>query len=83
MKFDPLKEKYARDLFEDEIYKKLQEKEICFDYLSKGYFLTKQKQVKGFFGKRSLQALIKQYHLDESLLENYESYENDKSYISL
>lgn len=80
MKFDPLKEKYARDLFEDEIYKKLQEKEICFDYLGRGYFLTKQKQVRGFFGKKALQVLIKQYHLDESLLENYESYRSDKSY---
>jgi len=78
--FNPLKEKYKRDRFEDEIYKKLQEKEICFDYLSRGYFLTKQKQVKCFFGKRQLQAFVKKYNLNESLLENYENYERDKSY---
>jgi len=80
IKFDPLKEKYKRDRFEDEIYKKLQEKEICFDYLSRGYFLTKQKQVKCFFGKRQLQAFVKKYNLNENLLKNYESYEKDKSY---
>ena len=80
LKFDPLKEKYKRDRFEDEIYKKLQEKEICFDYLSRGYFLTEQKQVKCFFGKRQLQSFVKKYNLNESLLENYENYERDKSY---
>ena len=80
IKFDPLKEKYKRDRFEDAIYKKLQEKEICFDYLSRGYFLTKQKQVKCFFGKRQLQAFVKKYDLSENLLKNYESYGRDMSY---
>lgn len=83
IKFDPLKEKYIRNLFEDAIYKKLQEKGICFDCLGRGYILTEQKQIKSFIGKRDLQSLIKKHHLDESFLENYESYENDKSYISL
>lgn len=78
--FNPLKEKYTRNLFEDAIYKKLQEKKICFDHLGRGYFLTEQKRVKCFFGKEHLQTLVKRYNLNESLLENYESYEKDKSY---